>query len=102
MFDSRNTLTHQVADEVRSHLASDLFTTVIPRNVRLSESPSHGLPAVLYDPVSKGAQAYRSLAREVLFGKGKGDTAVDDSPQPAAPTQTRRGGGWSAWVKSFV
>jgi len=102
MFDSRNTLTHQVADEVRSHLANDLFTTVIPRNVRLSESPSHGIPAVLYDPVSKGAQAYRSLAREVLFGKGKGDTPVDDSPQPAASTQSKRGSGWSAWVKSFV
>lgn len=105
MFDSRNTLTHQVADEVRAHLPDELFTTVIPRNVRLSESPSHGLPAVLYDPVSKGAQAYRSLAREVLFGKGKGDTPVGETlpPAPAAARGNEgKRGGWSAWVKSFV
>ena len=101
MFDSRNTLTHQVADEVRSHLPNDLFTTVIPRNVRLSESPSHGLPAVLYDPVSKGAQAYRSLAREVLFGKGKGVAPVADAADPETPGE-RPGGGWTSWVKSFV
>ena len=113
MFDGRNTLTHQVADEVRSHLPDDLFATVIPRNVRLSESPSHGLPAVLYDPTSRGAQAYRSLAREVLYGKGKGDTQVTDGPvvpraagardgSAKAPGERRTGGGWAAWVKSFV
>lgn len=102
MFDTRNTLTHQVADEVRSHLPNDLFATVIPRNVRLSESPSHGIPAVLYDPVSKGAQAYRSLAREILFGKGKGDAPVAEETEAPAATETRRGGGWTAWVKSFV
>ncbi len=102
MFDTRNTLTHQVADEVRSHLPNDLFATVIPRNVRLSESPSHGIPAVLYDPVSKGAQAYRSLAREILFGKGNGDTPIADDTETPATAETRRGGGWTAWVKSFV
>ncbi len=100
MFDTRNTLTHQVADEVRSHLPNDLFGTVIPRNVRLSESPSHGLPAVVYDPTSKGAQAYRSLAREVLFGKGHGDAAVPD--EPGEPEGEKRRGGWGSWVKSFV
>lgn len=104
MFDSRNSLSHQVAAEVRRHLANDLFTTVIPRNVRLSESPSHGLPAVLYDPTSKGAQAYRALACELLFGKG----VVDSPGKPAAPTDksgpkvtapTER---FAAWVKSLV
>ena len=64
MFDGRNSLTHQVADEVKKHFR--VFETVIPRNVRLSEAPSHGLPALLYDAQSKGAQAYLSLAREFI------------------------------------
>lgn len=66
MFDTRNTLSHQVATEVRSHFPSQTLTTVIPRNVRLSEAPSHGLPAVLYDAESRGAQAYFELARELI------------------------------------
>ena len=66
MFDTRNSLSHQVSDEVRRHFPDRVFRTVIPRNVRLSESPSHGMPAVLYDPASKGAQAYIDLARELL------------------------------------
>jgi chromosome partitioning protein len=64
MFDGRNSLTHQVADEVKAHFR--VFESVIPRNVRLSEAPSHGVPALLYDAQSKGAQAYLSLAREIL------------------------------------
>jgi chromosome partitioning protein len=66
MFDRRNSLSHQVAAEVQSHFPHNLFRTVIPRNVRLSESPSHGLPVALYDPTSKGAQAYVELAQELL------------------------------------
>jgi chromosome partitioning protein len=66
MFDRRNSLSHQVAAEVQRHFPRDVFKTVIPRNVRLSESPSHGLPAALYDPTSKGAQAYVELAEEIL------------------------------------
>ena len=66
MFDTRNSICHQVADEVRSHFGSKVFSTVIPRNVRLSESPSHGLPILLYDPGSRGAQSYLELARELL------------------------------------
>jgi len=66
MFDTRNSLSHQVSDEVRQHFPDRVFRTVIPRNVRLSESPSHGMPAALYDPASKGAQAYLDLARELL------------------------------------
>ena len=66
MFDSRNSLCRQVADEVRRHFPREVFTTIIPRNVRLSEAPSHGMPAVLYDPMSRGAEAYQALAREIL------------------------------------
>jgi chromosome partitioning protein len=64
MFDPRNNLAHQVADEVKRHF--HVFESVIPRNVRLSEAPSYGKPALLYDAESKGAQGYLSLAREML------------------------------------
>lgn len=66
MFDSRNRLSHQVAEEVRSHFPDQLFQTVINRNVRLSESPSHGKPALLYDVNSTGAQNYLQLANELI------------------------------------
>jgi chromosome partitioning protein len=66
MFDVRNNLSSQVEKEVRTHLQELVFKTVIPRNVRISESPSHGLPVLLYDPQSKGAQSYLELAKELL------------------------------------
>ena len=66
MYDGRNSLARQVQDEVRAHFGDQVFRTVIPRNVRLSESPSHGVPVLLYDPASRGASAYRALARELL------------------------------------
>ncbi len=66
MFDGRNTLSRQVADDVRTHFPDKALNTVIPRNVRLSESPSHGLPSLLYDPSSKGAVAYARLTQELL------------------------------------
>lgn len=66
MWDPRNRLAHQVAGEVRKHFR--VFDTAIPRNVRLSEAPSHGLPALLYDVQCKGAQSYMSLARELIDG----------------------------------
>lgn len=66
MWDGRNNLAHQVADQVRKHFR--VFDSIIPRNVRLSEAPSHGVPALLYDVQSKGAQSYLSLAREILDG----------------------------------
>jgi len=66
MFDPRNNLAHQVADEVKRHFR--VFDSVIPRNVRLGEAPSHGKPALLYDAQSKGSQGYLSLARELLAG----------------------------------
>ncbi len=66
MFDTRNSICHQVAEQAREHFADKVFRTVIPRNVRLSESPSFGLPILLYDPGSRGAQSYLELAREIL------------------------------------
>lgn len=66
MFDSRNNLSHQVAEEIRSHFQGKVFETVVPRNVRLSEAPSHGLPVLMYDISSRGAVAYLDLAREII------------------------------------
>lgn len=66
MFDGRNRLTHQVASEVNEHFKGRLYKTVIPRNVRLSEAPSYGKPALLYDRRSSGAVSYLQLAKEFL------------------------------------
>ena len=66
MFDVRNNLARQVMKDVQGHLAGKVYETVIPRNVRLSEAPSHGRPAILYDIESKGAQSYLQLAEEML------------------------------------
>lgn len=66
MYDRRNRLTDQVSDDVRAVLGKVVFDTVIPRNVRLSEAPSHGLPALIYDHRCPGSEAYISLARELL------------------------------------
>jgi chromosome partitioning protein len=66
MFDRRNRLTDQVADDVRDCLGNLVFDSVIPRNVRLSEAPSHGLPALVYDHSCAGSRAYMALARELI------------------------------------
>lgn len=66
MYDRRNRLTDQVADDVRECLGKLVFESVIPRNVRLSEAPSHGLPALIYDHSCAGSRAYMALARELL------------------------------------
>jgi len=65
MFDSRTNLSLQVAEEVKRHFPGQVYATVIPRNVRLSEAPSHGMPVLDYDSLSRGAEAYRSLAEEI-------------------------------------
>ncbi len=65
MYDARTNLSAQVASEVRRHMNGSVYDTVVPRSVRLSEAPSHGLPIALYDPASRGADAYRDLAGEV-------------------------------------
>src|SRR5690606_35940640 len=67
MFDSRVSLHKQVAEEIRNHFGDDVFETVIPRNVKLSESPSFGKPVILYDIESTGSKAYLSLAKELLL-----------------------------------
>jgi chromosome partitioning protein len=66
MFDKRNKLSDQVAADVRSHMGDKVYKTVIPRNVRLSEAPSHGLPALVYDLRCPGSQAYIKLAGEMI------------------------------------
>ena len=66
MFDGRTNLSLQVAQEVKRHFPGQVFATVIPRNVRLSEAPSHGQPICAYDPYSRGAEAYRLLAQELI------------------------------------
>ena len=81
MFDTRNSLSHQVSDEVRKHFSERVYRTVIPRNVRVSEAPSHGLPVTVYDPTSRGAQAYVDLAREMI----EQDTARSGAGQYTAP-----------------
>lgn len=66
MFDGRNTLANQVMQDVRAHLGDKVYQTMIPRNVRLSEAPSHGKPALLYDLKCAGSQAYLRLASEII------------------------------------
>ena len=66
MMDTRTTLSGQVYEEIKKHFPGKVFNTVIPRNIRLAEAPSHGLPIGAYDKFSKGARSYKSLAKEVL------------------------------------
>ncbi len=66
MYDDRTNLSREVADEVRRHFSDRVFETVVPRNIRLAEAPSHGLPIFQYDIKSRGAEAYLALARELL------------------------------------
>jgi chromosome partitioning protein len=66
MIDSRTTLSGQVHSEIKKHFPGKVFTTTIPRNIRLAEAPSHGLPVGVYDKFSKGARAYKALSKEVL------------------------------------
>jgi chromosome partitioning protein len=66
MLDSRTTLSNQVHDEIKRHFPGKVFASTIPRNIRLAEAPSHGVPIGVYDKFSKGARAYKSLAKEVI------------------------------------
>ena len=68
MFDPRNTLAHQVSQQLEQHFGDKVYRTLVPRNVRLAEAPSYGAPAVLWDKGSKGAQAYVALTEEILKG----------------------------------
>ena len=66
MYDSRTNLSLQVVENVKDNLKQNIYKTIIPRNIRLAEAPSHGLPINLYDPKSTGAESYRLLAEEVM------------------------------------
>jgi chromosome partitioning protein len=84
MFDPRITLQQQVSDQLKSHFGDKVFDTVIPRNVRLAEAPSYGLPGVVFDPSSKGAQAFVAFAQELVQRVAGGHKAAPR--QAAAPT----------------
>jgi chromosome partitioning protein len=71
MYDPRNTLSQQVSQQLEQHFGDKVYRTLVPRNVRLAEAPSHGVPGVLWDSTSKGAQAYVGLAEEIL-AQGQG------------------------------
>jgi chromosome partitioning protein len=86
MFDGRTNLSADVAAEVRRHLGEAVFDAVVPRNVRLSEAPSHGLPIVLYSPDSVGASAYRQIADELRRRDGRAGASGDRSAR--ADTET--------------
>ena len=79
MYDARTNLSLQVVENVRKNLKQNIFATIIPRNVRLAEAPSHGLPICLYDKKSPGAEAYDALCEEVLQNDNKVSKTIDDS-----------------------
>ena len=70
MFDSKTNLSIEVIEEIRSYFKEKVYTTIIPRLIRLAEAPSHGKPIIAYDPKSKGSQAYLNLAKEVIERNG--------------------------------
>jgi chromosome partitioning protein len=88
MYDDRTTLSKQVAADLRSFFGGQVFETVIPRNVRLAEAPSHGMPVIFYDIHSKGAESYIQLAKEVIANAqkrvGQGTERADSGPGAAA------------------
>lgn len=79
MYDRRNNLCHQVEQDIRTHFQGEVFSTVIPRNVRLSEAPSHGKPVILYDINSTGAVAYMEVAREIIRRQTKRLSSAKDN-----------------------
>ena len=87
MFDRRTNLAQQVVKEVKEHLPGKVFETMIPQNIRLSESPSFGKPALLYDIESRGAQAYLTLAKELLARRA---ASAEQAAKPKAPAKKAR------------
>jgi chromosome partitioning protein len=88
MFDTRNNLSHQVVSEIRAHFADKVFDAIIPRNVRLSEAPSHGQSIFHYDPRSVGAKKYLNLAKELdhrVYGTPY--IKIDELPMESSPTE---------------
>jgi chromosome partitioning protein len=86
MYDTRTNLSREVVEEVRKHFPDKVFDTIIPRNVRLSEAPSHGETILSYDPQSTGGAAYRTLARELIMGdEGLETSRIHDLPEFLLP-----------------
>lgn len=82
MYDARLRLANQIFEELKSHFGDMVFSTVIPRNIKLSESPSHGMPVVLYDPDSRGAIAYGQLSKELIARSRRKRTAPETASTP--------------------
>jgi chromosome partitioning protein len=85
MFDPRVTLQQQVSEQLKAHFGDKVFNTVIPRNVRLAEAPSYGQPGVVFDPGSKGAQAFVEFAREMVVRLNPAPSSAPDAPPTPAP-----------------
>lgn len=101
MYDDRMTLSQQVRENLESFFADKMISTTIPRNVRLAEAPSHGQPAVTYDPRSRGAEAYREVARELLVRNGL-QAKADKGPKragvsPASKSAEKKPGKKRIW-----
>lgn len=96
MYDDRTTLSKQVASDLRSFFGGQVFETVIPRNVRLAEAPSHGMPIIFYDIHSRGAESYIQLAKEVIANAqkrvGQGSERIDSGTGTAASAASAGGG----------
>jgi hypothetical protein len=96
MYDDRTTLSKQVAADLRSFFGTQVFESVIPRNVRLAEAPSHGKPVIFYDIHSKGAESYIQLAKEVIANaekrSGQGTGRTDSGAGPTAATAAAAAG----------
>ncbi len=89
MYDPRTSLSQQVAENLKHFFGDKLFQTTIPRNVRLAEAPSHGLPVIIYDPRSRGAEAYQELAREVLQRDGMESPRAKQFKAEKRPAEVR-------------
>ncbi len=92
MYDARTNLSLEVVENVRGNLEQHIYNAIIPRNVRLAEAPSHGLPISMYDSKSAGAEAYRDLAEEILTRDGKGEPeAVNEIKEKGKESTKRKG-----------
>jgi len=104
MYDDRTTLSRQVSADLRSFFGNQVFTTVIPRNVKLAEAPSHGKPIIFYDISSKGAESYIQLAKEVIANdqkrSGQGTGSADSGTRAAAAAAGGTSGGQDAGSSS--
>jgi chromosome partitioning protein len=96
MYDERTNLGQQVGANIREHFGERVYRTVIPRNIRLGEAPSHGLPAILYDARSRGAEAYVALAHEFLGRRRPEATTPAEASAPAAAEVTAPDAGETA------